>query len=67
MWSTKKVKIKKKTKSAPHRRIWWVGWGRGVFWKKIKFTRVQINPKILQGWKPEMTYITEVKNTINPV
>jgi len=29
MWPTKK-KIKK-TKSTPHRRAWWVGWGRGVF------------------------------------
>jgi len=27
MWPTKK----KKTKLAPHKRIWWVGWGRGVF------------------------------------
>ena len=27
---------------------------------------MQIKPKILQGRKPEMTYITGVKNTINP-
>jgi len=60
MWSTKK------TRSAPHRRIWWVGWG-GVYSGVIFFTSVQIKPKILQGWKPEMTYITGVKITINPI
>jgi len=27
---------------------------------------MQIKPKILQGRKPEMTYITGVENTINP-
>jgi len=27
---------------------------------------MQIKPKILQGLKPEMTYITGMKNTINP-
>jgi len=28
---------------------------------------MQIKPNILQGRKPEMTYITGVKNTINPI
>jgi len=63
-WPTKKIRIKKKTKSAPSRRVWWVGWRRyfGFFF----FTRVQIKQKILQEWKPEMTYIIGVKNIINP-
>jgi len=29
MWPTQK------TKSASHRRVWWVGWGRGYSGKKI--------------------------------
>jgi len=31
------IKKKRTTKSAPHMHIWWVGWRRGVFWKKKKF------------------------------
>jgi len=36
MWPTKqKLKLKKKkTNSAPHRHVWWVGWRMGVFQKK---------------------------------
>jgi len=40
--------------------------GGGVFSGKKSFTRMQIKPKILRGRKPKMTYITGVKNTINP-
>jgi len=39
-------KWKKNAKSAPRKRICWVGWGRGVFWN-FYFTRMQIKPKIL--------------------
>jgi len=28
------VANQKSAKSAPHRQIWWVGWGRGYFGKK---------------------------------
>ena len=38
----------------------------GAFSGKIILTKMQIKPKILQGRKPEMTYITGMKNTINP-
>jgi len=38
----------------------------GCFPEKKSFTRMQIKPKILHGLKPKMTYIKEVKNTINP-
>ena len=40
--------------------------GGEVFSGKKSFTWMQIKPKILQGRKPEMTYITGVKITINP-
>ena len=40
--------------------------GGGVFSGKKSFTKMQIKPKILQGRKPEMTYIIGVENTINP-
>jgi len=40
---------KKKSKSAPHRRIWWVGWGRGVFRKKINLQRCKSNWKFYRG------------------
>ena len=39
--------------------------GGGILEKK-NFTRMQIKPKILQGRKRKITYITRVKNTINP-
>jgi len=48
MWPTKKIKIKKKkTKSALHRRVWWVGWERGVYRKK---------KNILQGYKSNQKF-----------
>jgi len=56
---------KKKTKSASHRRIWWIGWGRGVFRKKFFLQGCKSNQKfyrgenqkwrILQGWKALLT------------
>jgi len=32
MWPIKNNE--KNAKSAPRKLIWWVGWRRGVFWKK---------------------------------
>ena len=61
----KKIKLKKKAKSTPHKRIWWVGWGRGYFGKKLqgcksnrKFYKDE-NQKwhILQRWKTILTLL----------
>jgi len=63
----KKLKLKKKTKSAPHRRVWWVGWGRSVFRNIFFLQGCKSNRKfyngenqkwhILQGWKTLLTLI----------
>jgi len=49
MWTDKN---KKKTKSAPHMRIWWVGWRRGVFRKK-KFYKDANQTENFTGAKTE--------------
>jgi len=46
MWPTKK-----KAKSAPHRWVWWVGWGSGVFRKKNILQTCKSNRKFYRGEK----------------
>jgi len=50
------------TSANMHSHMGWV-----FFRKKKSFTKIQIKPKILHGRKLEMSYITGVKGTINPI
>ena len=47
--------VKKKAKSAPRKQICWVGWGKGVFWKKMFYKDAN-----------QTENFTGVENTINP-
>ena len=44
----------------------WVGWGRGVSGNKIIYEDGNQTENFIRA-KIEMTYITGVKNTINPI
>jgi len=44
--------------SVPRQQICTIIWERAVFCKKKGFTRMQIKPKILQGQKQKIIYIT---------